>query len=351
MTSNNPLGRLTAQDMINIGMGNNGDQQQQRQPRSNDGGGESEKDIHFDLYDPNIPRHIVTINQMSAKDLCTIISTQFKQVFNDYRGCTFRQGSNGGLEFIMVFQNYAPNGNKYKNIRLFNQSAKGDDLASFIEASKMSRNGRKTMTLNDWTRRAMKPYMLLPGPIHNGKVPKIKWEDCLEEKEVNGQMLSYYPTSISETVLVLKNVNVESIIDNIWTPSHIKKADRIEALKKFCMEKRIPFKESADKKDIVIDYENSNGWTEEKIYDQLIVIKSLQNKLMFRGFKIVDLYGSVNYHLTPLQIGPDGRVYQTPIYDLSNFYVNIETVDIREAQKIMPQTAVVNSTGFLSNVY
>lgn len=350
MTSNNPLGHLTQQDLINIGMGNSDNDQ--RQPRTDEDKQGGEKDnIHFDLYDPNVPKHIITTNQMSAKDLCTIISTQFKQIFNDYRGCTFRQAPNGGLEFVMVFQNYSLNGNKYKNIYMYNQGGKSDDLASFVEASKMNRNGRKTMTLTDWTKRAMKPYMLLPGPIRNGKIPKIKWEDCLEEKEENGQMLSYYPTSIPETVLILKNINVEAIIDNIWTPSHIKKADRVESLKKFCSDRRIPYTESSDKKDIVIDYKNSNGWTEEKIYDQLIVVKSLQNKLMFKGFKIVDFYGRVNYHPTPLQIGPDGRVYQTPIYDLSNFFVNIETVDLKEAQKIMPQSAVINSTGFLSNVY
>lgn len=314
---------------------------------------EERKDpIWIDMYDPNIPKHIASINQMSAKELCQIITTQFKQSFNDYRGCTFRQGPNGILEFIMVWQNYAQSGDKYKNIELFNQGNNKDDIASFVEATKRNKNGRKTMTLNEWTRRALKPFMLLPGQVKNGQLPKINWDDCLEEKEVNGQMMGYYPTSVSETILILKNINVESIIDNIWTPSKIKKADKMNSLIKYCSDHKIGYTVSKDGLDVVIDKDTlPKGLTVEKIEENLFIMKSIQNKLTFRGFKITDFFGSVNFHPYPLQVGPNGQLYQLPIYDLSNFFVNIETVDIKEAQKILPQTAVINNAGFLSTLY
>lgn len=293
------------------------------------------------FYDSNLPRPISSVTQLSLRQLCEIITRNLKSVLYEYYGCTFVVGQNGLLEFKLIFMPKAgdPEKGKFKNIVLPNKENL-NNLQAFIEAG-VRKTNRRIMDLNIQTKDTLLPHMVKPN---NGP---FNWNDCLEERETN-MMGSYYMSSQKASILIVKNVNVESLIDSIWTPDDVQEANYNESYNNFIesrgwielvntgkkdqndnpiMEKRVKF---------------PNGWNANRVLREMPRIKSFKCKLVFRGHRWDDGY---NIYFNP-QVMNNG----VPAIDYDRYYVNIEMIDMMAAKRTFPAQSI-NQSGFMSTVW
>ncbi len=294
---------------------------QQGQPKK-------KSDYKLELFEEGtVPKDQIKVTQMSAKELCSLISSKFLQIFNDYKGCSFRPAQNGLLEFVMIFEDHNTRNGMIKNIERIGMGSNNSATINYVETINQNRNGRRTMTLTAETREIMEQFMIRPIENKNGRHQpgNIKWDQCIEEKEVGGQMIQYSTYGRPQTLLLVRNINVEAIIDNIWTPTEQKQKDA---------EKAKADAERYGRKDVV-------------------VIPKFQHKINFRGFKTQNQYGQVSFTNMPMQVGPDGNIYPVNVQTLplENYWLNIETVDTEESAKVVPVVRAAAVPGFISSIY
>ena len=289
---------------------------------------ENHDDYYADLYEEGtVPANMIKVTQISAKELCTLISSKFSQLFNDYRGCSFRPAANGLLEFVMYFEERNEHNGLTKNIERVGIGSGTPRVQAYVETMNQNKRGRRTMTLNKVTREYLKPFMIAPMTNKNGRMAadKIRWDDCIEEKEYGGQMTVYNMGTRPQTMLLLRNINLEAIIDNMWTPSEQKQKDQ----------------------------ENAKAHMKKYGNKQLVVIPRYQHKVSFRGFKFTSAWGRVDFTPTPITIGPDGNMYPagTMSLPLENYWLNVQTIDTKETEKVVPTVRNAAMPGFAANIY
>ena len=333
------------------------------------------KRLELDLYDPDRPKPMVDTVQISAADLCSLISKQLKHYFQDVLGCSFKPMANGNREFVILFQPGKGFGN-IPNIDAIRMNASMPSTQKYIETMRVNMNGRHTMTLNQITKDFFEKYMIRPvigNPLSgNLKIAdKIDWNKCIEE--VSYKEASVYSYNQS-SFLMLRNIDLERLLHDIWIPLEERKAEREAAIINFKKAYFTPVREVRPVVDNagnpVLDPKtseqeqrefeiwkpkSSSGFNKEfhlidpSEYEKKLNIKATHEvKVIFKGYRVV-ANNHVAYYPTPMSVMPNGVITQANAYDLRNLFVNIEVVDLNEAAKITP--LVINSNPALANVF
>lgn len=331
--------------------------------------------LELDLYDPDRPKPMVDTVQISAADLCALISKQLKKYFQDVLGCSFKPMPNGNREFVILFQPGKGFGN-IPNIDAIKMNSSMPSTQRYIETARVNMNGRHTMTLNQATKDFFEKYMIKPvlgNPLSgNLKVAeKVEWNKCIEEVEYKENNVYSYSQS---SFLMLRNVDLEKLLHDIWIPMDERNKDKEAAIAGFKKAYFNPVRELHPEVDNngnpVIDTKNNGQqrqievevWypknnvynkpfhlLDEKDYIKKLNIKPTHEvKVIFKGYRVV-ANNHVSYYPTPMTLMPNGMVTQANAYDLRNLFVNIEVVDLKEALKITP--LMLNSIPALANVF
>ena len=212
----------------------------------------------IELYSPDKPKSMVETVQISAADLCHIISERLKHYFRDVLGCTFKYNVNGNLGFCVLFQ-FGKGYGKFDNIDAIRMSNSMSSTQRYVETCRVNVNGRRTMTLNQFTKDFFEKYMIRPviGNQFNGGLRtanKIDWEKCIEEVEYRESNFYSYANS---SFLMLRNVDLERLLYDIWIPADERRRDyeaaKIQFRNRFFYEERIETTEVDEQGNPVID--------------------------------------------------------------------------------------------------
>lgn len=273
----------------------------------------------MDLEPTELPAHHVEITQMTAKQLCDFISSNLREVFDDFKGCIFKPDNMGNLQFLLVFEvtPEAVNG-KYKAIHKFDK--KIDNIVEFT-------NRRFTMELTEFAKSFFYKYMIPVNVDRNG-MPKIKWKECIEEKNIDGTAGTGYTNSA--TLLVLKNIDVRKIIEDLWTPPQVKASELKYAID---MWKKNNWEGVPGKPKEVYQGKESD----DEIAQKVIPNKRYIAQLKFKGFQLKTPDGRYVYSTTPVQMLNTGQTIRASSYDFDKYYVNIEIIDVGQLVHDFPQ--------------
>ena len=281
--------------------------------------GEEYPYITMDIDPENIPSHHVEITQMTAKGLCDFIANNIKEIFDDFKGCTFKPDSMGNLQFRIVFENTpdAVNG-KYKAVNKIDR-----EINNVIEFTKK----KFTLELTEFAKSFFFKYMI-PSSVDRNGIARVKWNECVEEKNIDGTSTSGYTNSA--VLLVLKNIDVTKIIEDLWTPPKVKESElkyAIDLWKKRNWEK-VPGKPNEV-------YQGKE--TDDEIARKVIPNKRYLAQLRFKGFQLKTPDGRYVYSTTPVQMLATGQTIRSNSYDFDKFFVNIEIVDVSQLIHDFPQ--------------
>lgn len=335
-----------------------------------------------DLYCPDKPKSMVETVQISAADLCHLVSEQLKGVFKDVLGCTFKYNVNGNLGFCILFQPGKGYG-KWSNIDAIHMNSHMHPTQRYVETSRVNANGRRTMTLNQLTRDYFNRFMIRPviGNRFNNTYrvsDKIEWEKCIEEVEYRESNM--YGCN-NASFLMLRNIDLERLLHEIWIPSDERKKDlevaKIQFRNRFFWEEKIEVELKDDSGNPILDSDKESptyNQNKRKVisrwhpqsnsgfnvdfdelniddyYDRLIIHPTHEVKVTFKGYRLV-ANNHIAYYPNPVALQPNGAVGPAPgnTYDLRNLFVNIDVVNIKEASKITPLN--LNSSPDLANVF
>lgn len=268
--------------------------------------------VTLDLYEADLePEGMIkdpsTTFQVSAASLCKFISTKFRQIFNDYRGCTFVAGSNMMLNFVMYFEDKpldtSENSQVFKNLTNLTNGDAATKMERYVKNANHDRNGLAIFTLNEKTRATMDQFMFKEKRRDNlGRWYEndVDWDKCISNQTINTPMF-YGARPIQ--VVALYNVDLIKVIANMFTTTEQKAKDKIRAQKR-----------------------NNTA-------DPEVILPSFQYDIKFKGFK--QIYGPLGMGYTQAIPGFNPGDPNKPL-PLDSYYINITRTDIKEALKLNP---------------
>ena len=276
----------------------------------------------------NLPKPVISETIMSLKSLCQIITETMQGIWHDYYKTSFYMAPGGSLQVLMIFAdnpNPIPhdskgnNTSKIKNVKtLYN---KEQDVITTLMQNSGNRQ-RRTIELTELGKLALSQFM-----IRNNR-NEIRWNECVEEKEFNTTDLIRYPSGRFNG-LVVKNVQVTSLLDAIWTPIDVQIADYNRAFdiatKKWKKTEDITVtnekgeKESATR--VWIEY--PEGWNKNRVLREMTIEKSFTTQLVFKGYRLNDQMNN------PIGFDPRPKVTPNLILDFENYFVSVAVIDMQ----------------------
>ena len=280
----------------------------------------------------DLPKPVTSQTLLTLKDLCAIITKSMRTLWHDYYKTTFYMTPGGFLQVLMIFAdnpNPIPtdkkgNTTKIKNVKTIYRGQE-DIITTMIENS--NRKQRRTIELTELGKMALAQYMIRNS---NGE---IKWNECLEEREFNTTDLIRYPSGRFNG-LVVKNVQVTSVLDSIWTPIEIQSADYDKAFEiatnKWKKTKKITVDETDNDGNVIGQKEVDNvyidypeGWNKNRVLKTMTVEKSYTTQLIFKGYRINDQMNN------PVGFDPTPKISPNMILDFENYYVAVAVTDMQ----------------------
>ena len=279
----------------------------------------------------DLPKPVTSQTLLTLKDLCSIITKTMRTLWHDYYKTTFYMTPGGFLQVLMIFAdnpNPIPtdkrgNNTKIKNVKTIYQGEQ-DLISTMMENS--NRKQRRTIELTELGKMALEQYM-----IRNNR-NEIKWNECLEEREFNTTDLIRYPSG-KFNGLVVKNVQVTSLLDSIWTPMSIQQADYDRAFeiatskwKKTKKEKLVEVDSDGIEHEKEVDkiyIEYPEGWNKARVLRTMTIEKSYTTQLIFKGYRINDQMNN------PVGFDPTPKVSPNMILDFENYYVAVAVTDMQ----------------------
>ena len=307
------------------------------------------------MYNKDLLKRDVTITLMKIGDLCDAISAPLKQLFRDYLGCKFVMGANGNMELVMVFEPGAGKEDGLENINIFKQNRSMPALQRNIEMIRVNQSGRHTMTLNEITKAYLLNWMTAPVTYAPGgycRQGKVKWNECIQEMCINDTYPTQYPGMVRErSVLVVRNLNVDKIISDLFTPTEVKKADYDRAVMTFrnTFYNRAKRMENGKEVEVwVLKSDNSKTFdmlTPAELDSKINIQPSVFFVLTYKGF----FYNNgIQVGFSPMPV-TNGVMPASPItYD--NYFITIQEIDAEAIKKYQPHIGNVNVSGFLADV-
>ena len=272
--------------------------------------GEENKDEYkLDLYDDHndLPAAVTSTMHMRATDLCKMITSSLQNVLKELKGCTFRPGGNGLLEFVLVFQR---NNQVQKDERNL-VSIIGDTnnkMVSYVTTMQGNHNGRRTLTLSDYTKGILDQFMVHPIVNNGGRqgLGRIEWNKYIEEIEYATNQL--YGRGNFETFVIVKGVNVEAILNNMFTPSQQKATDEENAKQR-----------------------------------NTLVKPRYQYKIIFRGYRSFDAYNNIVFTQQRMMVNNYGNIQYASQFTLQDYFINIEKFDTDAIENIIPKAITLQN--------
>ena len=281
---------------------------------------EKKDEVEVDLYDPSIvlPENMIKVSQISAKTLWDLISSQLRESIPDYYGCNFI-ATNQGYKFMMAFKENA-NSNTRGVLKCLEPTLKdtGNRMQNYIERTQANSNRRHVYK---FTEDAKKFFGEFIDTGYNNKYQKnkITWDKLISERSFRRNS-SPFNMGNEEYYLILEGLDLNLIIDNLFTPT----------------EEKNTLKEKAKK------LSNENG---RSISFNMSRLKNIRYRAEIKGFIYTNTDGMPFYSLVPLTY-INGGYFPTmadPVsmrnnkIDMDTFMINIYTMDVRVIKKNVPK--------------
>lgn len=294
----------------------------------------------FDVDPSELPPHHVELTHMSLRKLCNIIGGYFREAFCDFRGCEMRYDPKNGrpelgfLVFNLVFE-YTNSTEPNKFNALVRHERPSDTIIDLETRF-------RSLDLTPEAKGFLTKYM---GSIEYDKdrKPFVQWNKFLEEKDLNGRTASGY--TVTSNLLVITNVDLNKIVQDIWTDPKVKEADETAAINAW---KRANWKRGTNK-----DEFEPGPETDEEILAMCRVNRKYLVKVTFKGYTIKDPNGNYTLSNVPVNISPNGQMRPSNMHDFDKFYVTVTVSDIAQIYHDLPWFANngINSNGdFLLNL-
>lgn len=301
----------------------------------------------FDVDPSELPQHHIELTHMSLKRLCNIIGGYFREAFVDFAGCEMRQDPQRGrpetgfLVFNLVFEWK----NDYTEKNKFNALVRYDRPAeNIVDLQKRFR----TLDLTPEAKGFLMKYMSGLEYTNDGK-PFVNWNKFLEEKDLTGRTSSGYTTN--SALLVVTLVDLNKVVQDIWTNPEVKRADEEAAIKhwKRTHWKRVPSQDPNDKN----KYEYITGpETDDEILSMCRVNHKYLVAVTLKGYQQVNPNGETVFSQTPLNVQPNGQVQQGVVHNFDKYWVTIKVCDTAQIAHDFPafSTNSLSSSDFFLNI-
>ena len=292
----------------------------------------------FDVNPSELPQHHVEFTQMSLRKLCNIIGGYFRDAFHDFRGCEMRYDPKNGrpelgfLVFNLVFEyTTSSDANKFK--ALVRHDRPSDTIIDLEQRF-------RSLDLTAEAKGFLMKYM---GTIEYDRdhKPFVQWNRYLEEKDLSGRSPSGY--TVTSNRLVVTNVDLNKIVQDIWTDPKVKEADETAAINAW---KRSHWKPIPNKQD---EFE-TGAETDDEILAMCNVQRKYHIKVTFKGYQIKDPNGNDTFTTVPVNVSPNGQVRPSNTHDFDKYYVTVVVSDIAQIYHDLPyfsNGAWNNSNDFL----
>lgn len=302
----------------------------------------------LDVDPSELPEHHVELTQLSLKRLCNIIGGYFREAFVDFAGCEMRYDAKNGrpetgfLVFNLVFEWK----NGYSEPSKFNALVRYDRPAdTIIDLEKRFR----TLDLTPEAKGFLMKYMSGLEYNNNGK-PFVQWNKFLEEKDLNGRTSSGY--TVNSSLLVITNVDLNKVVQDIWTAPDVKRADEEAAIKAWkrshwkLAPKTQEGKEDKNKQEFIQGPE-----TDDEILSMCRINRKYNIVVTFKGYQRLDPNGNISFSNVPLNIMANGQVQQGMVHDFEKYLVNVKVSNVAQIVHDFPIYSQNNTNSdFLLNL-
>ena len=309
-----------------------------------------EKDPGISFYTmidcKDLPKPVMSETIMSLKTLCQIITKGMQTFWHDYYKTSFYMAPGGFLQMLMIFADNpnplpkSENGDhtvKIKNVKTIYRGEQ-DTLNALMNNS--GNKQRRTLELTEMGKLSLSNFMIRTG---NGG---IRWNECIEEREFNTTDLIRYPSG-KFNGLVVKNVQVTSILDVIWTPIEIQQADYDRAfnsaVRNWIKEEEVIVTDEKGNKSVKMKkkIEYPEGWDKARVLREMVVERSYATQLVFKGYRMNDQRNN------PIGFDANPRVTPNMVLDFENYFVCVAVTDM-EVYKQLINPNFVQSGGIVN---
>lgn len=309
-----------------------------------------EKDPGISFYTmidcKDLPKPVMSETIMSLKTLCQIITKGMQTFWHDYYKTSFYMAPGGFLQMLMIFAdnpNPLPkslNGEstvKIKNVKTIYKEEQ--DIITAMMTNSANKQ-RRTLELTEMGKLSLSNFM-----IRNSK-GGIKWNECIEEREFNTTDLIRYPSG-KFNGLVVKNVQVTSILDVIWTPIEIQQADYDRAfnnaVRNWIKEEEVEIEDETGKitKKTKKTIKYPEGWNKARVLKEMAVERSYATQLVFKGYRLNDQRNN------PVGFDANPRLTPNMVLDFENYFVCVSVTDM-EVYKQLINPNFVQSGGIVN---
>lgn len=289
----------------------------------------------FDVDPSELPEHHIELTQMNLKQLCNIVGGYFRDVFADFRGCEMRydpkngRRENGFLVFNLAFEykNYSDSGK-------FNALVKYEHpIQTVIDLNKKQR----TLELTNDAKGFLMKYMYGIEYGSDNK-PFVNWNRYLEEKDLQFRTTSGY--SETANLLIVTHVNLNEVVQDIWTDPKVKRADELAAINAWKRKhwKRVPPSKDNDNKD---EFEKGKE-TDDEILSMCHIQRKYLVQVIFKGYQTQDANGCMQFSNVPINVLPNGQTQIGKTHDFSKYGVSVRVSNAAQIAHDFPGYSINN---------